>query len=122
MVKSIRRAVQQPVPNFDVPLALRDAIFKRDNYACVYCLRVRNVSLTVEHVTPRKLFHHSATAAEVNAPTNLATACDSCNNAKSVYNLEQFAEALIIWGADKQDVKDMVKRVTKALRTELDDE
>lgn len=119
MVKSLRKAIKQPVPSCPVSDTLRNAIYTRDNYTCMYCLRFKRVSLTVDHVTPRKWFHHKATAETVNAPSNLVTACEGCNNTKGTFTLEQFAQALIVWGADKKEVQAMVKRVIKATSTEL---
>lgn len=55
---------------------LRVAILERDGYRCVYCGRsAKETVLEVDHVLPRA-------RGGTDTPTNLVTACWSCNNAK----------------------------------------
>lgn len=56
---------------------LRFEILRRDNHACRYCgATAPDVKLTVDHVTPVAL-------GGSDDPTNLVTACDSCNGGKT---------------------------------------
>lgn len=54
--------------------AIRERIFKRDNYTCKYC-GDRGVKLECDHITPVALGGH-------HDDDNLATACFSCNRSK----------------------------------------
>lgn len=56
---------------------LRFEILRRDNHACRYCgATAPDVKLTVDHVVPVAL-------GGTDEPSNLATACESCNSGKS---------------------------------------
>ena len=56
--------------------SLRERIFARDRYACVYCGAVLPFErLTLDHVQPRM-------RGGDNSPGNLVTACAPCNTAK----------------------------------------
>jgi hypothetical protein len=56
---------------------LRYEILRRDNHTCRYCgAMAPDVKLTVDHVTPTAL-------GGSDAPDNLITACEPCNNGKS---------------------------------------
>jgi HNH endonuclease len=63
----------------DQPLSqrLRYEVIRRDGHTCRYCgAQAPDVKLTVDHVIPRALGGQ-------NDPTNLITACASCNAGKS---------------------------------------
>jgi HNH endonuclease len=77
-----------------VPRPLRDAVYERDGFACVYCGitgdQEQGVVITVDHVVP-VYFGGS------HLGSNLVTACDTCNWMKSIYPLDlwvQLAERL----------------------------
>lgn len=55
---------------------LRERIFARDGFRCVYCARVLpGEQLTLDHVQPRM-------RGGDNTPGNLVTACAACNTRK----------------------------------------
>lgn len=57
--------------------ALRFQILRRDNHACRYCgAKAPEAKLTVDHVIPEAL-------GGTDDPSNLVTACDTCNGGKS---------------------------------------
>jgi hypothetical protein len=57
--------------------SLRYQILRRDNHACRYCgATAPDVKLTVDHVVPEAL-------GGSDDPTNLVTACETCNGGKS---------------------------------------
>lgn len=57
--------------------SLRDRIFRRDRYRCVYCGAVRPPEqLTLDHVQPRM-------RGGDNSEGNLVTACAACNTLKA---------------------------------------
>lgn len=61
---------------------LRIKIFERDNYTCVYCRIIADKnSLHVDHIYP-------SSKGGLDVPTNLVTACEQCNIAKSDKILE----------------------------------
>lgn len=54
--------------------ALRLALYRRDSWTCVYCGEPQTIdSLTLDHVEARVNGGH-------NHPSNLVTACRSCNS------------------------------------------
>ena len=58
------------------PAALRDRIFARDGYRCVYCAQpFPGEVLTLDHVQPRM-------RGGDNSDGNLVTACPACNTRK----------------------------------------
>lgn len=59
---------------------LREFIFKRDGYRCVYCGRI---GTTLDHIIPKHLGGRSNTS-------NLACSCRRCNVIKSDLHLEEF--------------------------------
>lgn len=59
---------RKPIPN-----VVRDSVFARDGWACVYCGSDQN--LTIDHIIP-------VTDRGSDSPKNLATACQSCNASK----------------------------------------
>lgn len=65
-------------------LHLRDQVFERDNWRCVYCWDDECV-LHVEHIVPRHWELPNPHKLE-----NLTTACPSCNNSKSARRLDQW--------------------------------
>lgn len=77
-----------------MPRAVRDAVQRRDGFACVYCGATgdqeHGVIITIDHVVPVYFggSHHAS---------NLVTACDPCNWMKGIYPLDlwvQLAERL----------------------------
>lgn len=65
------KGVRPTVPGWD---RIRKAVFKRDNYACVYCGRTEG-QMHCDHVVP--LSRHGSNELE-----NLVTACQWCNTSK----------------------------------------
>lgn len=86
----------------------RQAIYRRDDYTCAYCGRGYKSDrsrLTLDHIKPRK-------QGGCNKPTNLVTACDTCNTQKNNRTLGQY----IAWLRVNVKVRNTVwvkKRVTK---------
>jgi len=76
----IRLESQVHKPRPHVKLTRRE-IFRRDNYTCQYCGR-RDVTLTVDHVIPRRLGGRLSW-------TNLVAACPSCNHRKGGRKMEE---------------------------------
>lgn len=72
------RYVKEPIP-----LALRWAIWERDDFRCFYCKRRQ--FLSVDHILPES---RGGTL----DPGNLITACMSCNSAKGDKTYEEFRE------------------------------
>ena len=64
-------------PRWDpATLSLRERVFKRDGFRCVYCaLPFPGEALTLDHVQPRM-------RGGDNSAGNLVTACAPCNTAK----------------------------------------
>lgn len=70
--------IHRPRPR--VKLTRRE-VFRRDNYTCQYCGR-RNISLTLDHILPKRLGgKHSW--------TNVVAACPSCNHRKGGRQLNE---------------------------------
>lgn len=64
---------------------LRQRVFKRDGYRCVYCGRDVSANPQCDHVEPLVLGGSSDIA-------NLATSCKRCNSSKSGLSLEDWKE------------------------------
>lgn len=104
-----------PAPcEYRVGNALQRRIFARDGFACAYC-GARKV-LRVDHVTPCAHFPADASRAVVNDPSNLVTACETCNGSKGPQNLASFASMLRGRGVPNEEVDAMLVRVRRALR------
>lgn len=66
---------------------LRDRVFARDGYACVYCRAKPPLGeLQADHVVPRALDGRSTIE-------NLATSCGPCNRAKGASPLHEWQGA-----------------------------
>jgi 5-methylcytosine-specific restriction endonuclease McrA len=88
--------------------ATREAIYRRDGRACVYCTRTTpEVQLTLDHVVPYDL-------GGADAPYNLVTACRGCNADKRNMTLRTYAMHLEDWGRLPVG---LVARVRTALAT-----
>ena len=64
--------------------ALRERVFLRDNYTCFYCGRADFSRLHCDHVVP------PARGGSPRDPSNLVTACGSCNASKGALTLEEW--------------------------------
>jgi len=68
--------------------AERLAIYLRDGFKCVYCLRdlhgANSFDVTLDHLLPRSLGGR-------HEPTNLVTACRSCNSSRQAKDWETWA-------------------------------
>jgi len=62
--------------------ALREAVFKRDDYTCTYC-SARGVRLECDHIVPVAL-------GGTHGMDNLTTACFTCNRSKRDKTLEEW--------------------------------
>lgn len=91
-------------------LALRLRVIDRGNDTCIYC-GVQNVDLEVDHVTPASHFAVGTPKEIVNDPSNLAPACESCNNAKGGCDLTGWAAKLLTLGVAPTVVTEMIHRV-----------
>lgn len=90
-------------------LSTRLAIYHRDGFTCVYCGRaseVLGVGLTLDHVLPCEL-------GGTNDPTNLVTACLSCNSAKQDLSMRGWLGRLRRRGLDASKIGARVRRQTK---------
>ena len=87
--------------------AKRLAIYHRDGFCCAYCARgvEDGIILTLDHVTACEL-------GGTNEPTNLVTACLSCNSAKQDSTLRQFATWMLDKGIDPTVVGKRIRRQT----------
>ena len=70
------------------------AIKNRDNNTCVYCLR-SDVPMTLDHIVPQ-------CRGGSNLPTNLVSACRSCNSSKNKTALAdwtspEIVERVMLW-------------------------
>jgi 5-methylcytosine-specific restriction endonuclease McrA len=83
----------------------RFAIYHRDGFACVYCRSTKCI-LTIDHVTPCEL-------GGTNDPTNLVTACLSCNSAKRALSLRAFLAFLRSKNISTTGVAARVRRLVK---------
>lgn len=84
---SIIRVYTYVKMNFQkVPLT-RENIFKRDDYACVYCGKDERRHLTLDHVIPQS-------KGGPNTWDNLVTACKKCNNEKASLTLEEYGKKI----------------------------
>lgn len=75
-----------PRPGHWIRESTRQAIYERDDFTCQYCQVQDHLSdswLTLDHLTP-------ASRGGSNDPTNLVTACDTCNNKKNRKTLREF--------------------------------
>lgn len=61
----------------EITRQLKDKIFQRDGYKCVYCLKIYEPSLLhVDHIKPKS-------KGGLNSSENLVTACSKCNLKKN---------------------------------------
>lgn len=86
----------------------RHAIYHRDAHRCVYCGGTERLSL--DHVLPEEL-------GGTHAPTNLVTACFSCNSARQSKPLRAWLRYLRDAG---HDTAGLARRIRRALRRALD--
>jgi len=70
--------IHRPRPR--VKLTRRE-VFRRDNYTCQYCGR-RDIPLTVDHITPKRLGGQHIW-------TNVVAACPTCNHRKGGRKLNE---------------------------------
>jgi len=66
----------KPAKRKHIPKAVRDAVFKRDNYRCVKCGSTKN--LEIDHKVPLAKERSS------NKPEDLQVLCKDCNLRKGV--------------------------------------
>jgi len=77
-LEQIKSSFESTRPKRDVSLKLRDKIFRRDNFKCVYCGRGKSdgVKLHVDHIIP-------VSKGGSSNEDNLQTLCEECNFGKS---------------------------------------
>lgn len=80
----------------------RLAIYLRDGFACVYCLRgvEDGITLTLDHITPWVYFGS-------NKSSNLVTCCRRCNSKRGDSHLKDFASTDAIRRVNRQRRKDI---------------
>ena len=71
-----KSAKRKPAKRKHIPKAVRDAVFKRDNYRCVKCGSTQN--LEIDHKVPL------AKGRSGNKPEDLQVLCKDCNLRKGV--------------------------------------
>lgn len=103
----IDRKAQNQGQNWITP-AKRLAIYLRDSFGCCYCGRgveAEGVVLTLEHLVP-----YSKGGALLE-PTNLITACRSCNSARGNKALTAFVKANAgKWGRNADCILSYIRR------------
>jgi 5-methylcytosine-specific restriction endonuclease McrA len=74
--------------------SVRQAIYERDNRACVYCGAEESAEtvLSLDHITPR-----SVAPELLREPTNLITCCCHCNSVKQTMTVPAFQRYLEAW-------------------------
>jgi hypothetical protein len=77
----LTKSVNKPQPVFNEVMAGRRQILDRDNWTCAYC---GGSGTTIDHI-------HPASRGGENTWLNLITACESCNQLKADYTLEEIA-------------------------------
>jgi len=82
MSGDFRERTRMHVNRADEWMKLKEKVFKRDNYTCVYC-GATNVKLECDHIIP---FSRGGS----DDMANLATACNPCNRAKGFKSVEEF--------------------------------
>lgn len=90
----------------------RWAIYRRDNYECVYCqvsLEDAEHGFTLDHLLPTEL-------GGSNHESNLVTACKVCNSAKGKKTKAQFLRWLQSKG---QSPTQVTKRIKNSIRRKL---
>ena len=61
--------------------ALREKVYRRDNYTCLKCKCTDRSKLTCDHIQPRAF-------GGKNTYTNLQTLCERCNSLKGTKNIK----------------------------------
>jgi hypothetical protein len=85
----------------------RVAIYLRDGYACVYCGKGEDEDLlTLDHRVP-------AVLGGDNRPSNLVTACLTCNSAKADLSVRAFLAQLRERGVDTTKVAPRIRRLVR---------
>lgn len=86
----------------------RQAIYHRDGFCCAYCGAAAEdgIMLTLDHVLACELGGD-------NAPTNLVTACLSCNSAKQDKTTREWFVYLRDSGIDTTKIGPRIRRLTK---------
>ncbi len=67
---------------FEAWKEVRDFVFARDDYTCIYCSE-RGGILECDHIVP-------ISRGGTNEPSNLGTACRKCNRSKRAKSVEEF--------------------------------
>lgn len=87
----------------------REAFYRRDGYACVYC--GGGDDQTLDHLLPEIL-------GGTNVDHNIVTACVSCNSAKRGLTLAEFVPDVEEQARIRKQAKRRVKRIVAELRFE----
>lgn len=107
----LRRSAHTPSANGSswIRLSTRMAIHHRDGFRCVYCAKIGG-RLTIDHLEPVLV------RGKAHLPSNLVTACLSCNSAKGGKTYRAWLAFLRAGGVNTERVR---RRVTRARRTLL---
>ncbi len=92
--------------------ATRRRLKKRDGGVCIYCFDSEDLS--IDHVDPTR---PGKSKRGDNSPTNLITACMTCNRKKARRSLEEWAQ--ILGPLTGQDPADIIARVKQKLAEPL---
>lgn len=86
---------------------LRLACYMRDEWACAYCGAAAEdgAALSLDHLQPREL-------GGGNEPSNLITACVSCNSARQALPLRAWLASLRDKGRDTKGLAARIRRLT----------
>lgn len=89
------------MPRKDVSPGVRFKVLERDSFTCQYCGRsAPDVVLHVDHVVP-------VSKGGSNDPSNLVTACETCNLGKSDMEINQDYEE------ERRAVKERVRNIDR---------
>ena len=91
-----------------IRMSTRLAIYSRDGFCCAFCgaCSEDGVVMTLDHVLAREL-------GGSNKPSNLVSACLSCNSSKQDSSLRDWFRILRDRGIDTTKVARRVRRLTK---------
>jgi 5-methylcytosine-specific restriction endonuclease McrA len=92
--------------------AERLAIYLRDDFTCVYCLRdlhsANPFDVTLDHLLPRSL-------GGTHEPTNLMTACRSCNSSRQAKDWQTWATKKAVSRIKRLRYKELPLSLARAL-------
>lgn len=89
----------------------RFSIYTRDEFKCVWCMnKIEDAHITLDHIIPFSVKPN-------NRPSNLITACRSCNSKRRNLSIEEFAN--IMSKLIRQKPSTIIKRIKYQANKEL---